>query len=55
MLVLSRKSQEKIVVADKIIITVVQISPSRVRLGIEAPSEVRVIRKELMESGGGGT
>jgi len=48
MLVLSRKCNETIVISDNIRIKVVGISGSQVRLGIEAPSDVRVMREELL-------
>ncbi len=48
MLVLSRREKEGIVVGDRITVTVVAIQVSRVRLAIEAPREVRVLRTELV-------
>lgn len=47
MLVLSRKEGEQIVIGDKIVVTITQIRGDKVRVGIEAPSEVTVLRKEL--------
>jgi carbon storage regulator len=47
MLVLSRKTGEQIMIADDIIVTVVQMKRGRVRLGIVAPPEVAVRREEL--------
>ncbi len=47
MLVLSRKVGEKILIGDKISVTIVRISGGGVRLGIEAPPELAVIREEL--------
>lgn len=47
MLVLSRKSNESIVIGDDIIITVVQIAGNKVRLGIKAPSNISVHREEV--------
>lgn len=49
MLVLTRKSGEAIKLGDDITITVVEIKGNQVRLGIEAPAQVRVYRKELYE------
>ncbi len=49
MLVLSRKVGERILIGDRITVTVVRISGGGVRLGIEAPSEMAVIREELQE------
>lgn len=47
MLVLSRKSGERIWIGDDIAITVVRITGGGVRLGIEAPAELPVVREEL--------
>jgi carbon storage regulator len=47
MLVLSRKLNEKIVIDGGIVVTVVKIDRNQIRLGIEAPSQVRVFREEI--------
>lgn len=47
MLVLSRKQNERIRVGDSIVVTIVRVSGDKVRIGIEAPSEMRVLRDEL--------
>jgi len=47
MLVLTRKQQEKIYIGDQVTITIVRIQGNTVRVGIEAPQNVRVIRGEL--------
>ncbi len=47
MLVLSRKETERIRLGDSIVVTVVRVSGDRVRLGIEAPPDVLVLRDEL--------
>jgi carbon storage regulator len=47
MLVLSRKKNERIVIADNIVITVVEVKGDKVRLGIEAPDEIPVHRHEV--------
>lgn len=49
MLVLSRKPGEKIQIGDNITITVVRVSSDNVRLGIEAPREIEVLRSELVQ------
>lgn len=48
MLVLTRKPQEKIRIGDNITITVIKTKGSGVRIGIEAPAEVSVLRGELV-------
>lgn len=47
MLVLSRKEGERLKLGDSIVITVVKVAGDKVRLGIEAPSNVLVLRDEL--------
>ena len=49
MLVLTRKSGEAIQIGDNITITIVEIKGNQVRLGIDAPSDVLIYRKELYE------
>lgn len=52
MLVLSRKECEVIRIGDNIEITVVRIGQNTVRLGIDAPPEMNIVRKELLNQGG---
>jgi carbon storage regulator len=52
MLVLSRKIGERILLDNRIVVQVVQISGNRVRIGIEAPSDVAVKRQELLDREG---
>jgi carbon storage regulator len=47
MLVLSRKESQRIRLGDSIVITIVKISGDKVRVGIDAPSDVLVLRDEL--------
>lgn len=47
MLVLSRKSNESIVIGDQIVIEILEISNNKIRIGIAAPANVRVVRGEL--------
>ena len=47
MLVLTRKHQEQIQIGDNVTITILKVKGRTVRLGIEAPRDVRVIRGEL--------
>lgn len=49
MLVLSRHENERIQISDNIVVTVVRIDGDRVRLGIEAPAHVKILRSELLE------
>ena len=50
MLVLSRKIGERILLGNDIRITVVRISGGSVRLGIEAPADVSVVRQEVSDA-----
>lgn len=47
MLVVSRKAGERVLVGDQIIVTVVQIGPSAIRIGIDAPKCLNIVREEL--------
>ncbi len=47
MLVLSRKESERIRLGDSIVVTVVRVAGDKVRLGIEAPADILVLRDEL--------
>ncbi|MEO2014705.1 MAG: carbon storage regulator [Fuerstiella sp.] len=49
MLVLTRKPAEMIHIGDDIVIKVIKTARGTVKIGIEAPSDVRVIRGELLE------
>jgi carbon storage regulator len=53
MLVLSRKLNETIVIRGDIRITIVGVRGNQVRLGIEAPDSVAILRQELCEGTGG--
>jgi carbon storage regulator CsrA len=48
MLVLTRKLMEKLYIGDEICVTVVRLEGGQVRLGIEAPREIAVVRAELL-------
>jgi carbon storage regulator len=50
MLVLSRQRDESIMIGDKVVVTIVDIRGDKVRLGIQAPSEVTVHRQEVYEA-----
>lgn len=49
MLVLTRKLGERIVLGDGIVVTVTELTGQRVKIGIEAPHDVRVLRGELAD------
>jgi len=51
MLVLSRRRGERIVIGPNIELTVVAVCGNRVRLGVQAPPEVTILRNELLRSG----
>lgn len=47
MLVLTRKSGERIKIGTDVVIEIVEIDGSKVRVGIEAPKDVRILREEV--------
>jgi carbon storage regulator len=49
MLVLSRKKNEQIVINNNIIVTIVDVKGDKVRLGVDAPRDMRVDRREVHE------
>lgn len=51
MLVLTRKLDEKIRIGDDIIITIVKINKDQIRIGIEAPDNVKIYREEIFPAG----
>lgn len=50
MLVLSRKLNEEILIGDNIAIKIVYIDDYKVRVGIEAPPDVKILRREISEN-----
>jgi len=50
MLVLSRHRDESIMIGDDVVITIVDIRGDKVRLGIQAPSDIPVHRQEVYEA-----
>ncbi|HAN97738.1 MAG TPA: carbon storage regulator [Planctomycetaceae bacterium] len=50
MLVLSRHRDESIMIGDDVVITIVDIRGDKVRLGIEAPTDIPVHRQEVYEA-----
>jgi carbon storage regulator len=51
MLVLTRKLQQQIKIGEQITVTILRVKGSTVRIGIQAPREVRVVRGELPKAG----
>jgi carbon storage regulator len=49
MLVLSRKVGEKILIGDNIAVTVVRVAQGVVRIGVEAPEEMPIVREEIKD------
>ncbi|MBC8015442.1 MAG: carbon storage regulator CsrA [Sporomusaceae bacterium] len=50
MLALTRKPGERIVIGDNIVITIVEIKGDNIKLGIDAPKEIKIYRGELYDS-----
>lgn len=50
MLVLSRGKSEKILIGDNVVITIVRIGTNDVRLGVDAPRDMNIVRSELLDS-----
>jgi carbon storage regulator len=50
MLVLSRKINQKIIINDDIVVTIVNIKGDQVKLGIKAPSDITVYREEVYKA-----
>jgi carbon storage regulator len=50
MLILSRRVNEKIVISDDIIVSVVEVRGDQVKLGIDAPRNVKVFRQEVFDA-----
>lgn len=48
MLILSRKEGERIQIGEDVTLTVMSIKGNRIRIGIEAPAECRVMREEVL-------
>lgn len=48
MLVLTRRVNERVVIGDDIVVTVLEVHGEQVRIGIEAPRDVKVFREEVI-------
>lgn len=49
MLILTRKLNESIIIGDDVVVTIVEIEKGHVRLGVKAPKDIPVHRKEIYE------
>lgn len=50
MLVVTRKTDESLIISDNIEITVLEIGKDKVKIGVNAPKEVKIIRSELKDA-----
>ncbi len=50
MLILSRKADESIIIADTITVKIISVDKGVVKLGIDAPHDIRVLRSELVRA-----
>ena len=50
MLILTRKVNEKIVIGDNIVVTLIEVKGDQVKLGVEAPKNVKVFRQEVFDA-----
>lgn len=49
MLILSRKTNQKIVIGENVEITIIEVKGEQVKIGIEAPRNLKVFRREVYE------
>ena len=50
MLILTRKKGEQLVISDNIVVSVLDVEGDKIKIGIDAPKNVEIIRKELLDS-----
>ena len=50
MLVITRKTSESFFVGDNITVTILEVNGDKVKIGIDAPKSVKIIRKEVLET-----
>ena len=55
MLVLTRRINERIIIGDDIIVTVLEVHGDQVRIGIDAPRDIKVFREEVLKRDQGPT
>ena len=53
MLILTRKVGESLIIDDRVTVTVMGVKGSQVRLGVDAPKEIKVYREEIFPHGAG--
>lgn len=53
MLILTRRIGESLIIDEDILVRVIEVKGSQVRLGIEAPDDVQILREELVDREGG--
>ena len=51
MLVLGRKAGQRVLIGEEIKVEIVRIGPNTVRIGIDAPNELNIVREELIDVG----
>lgn len=50
MLVLGRKANQSVMIGDEIVVTILAVDGDQVKIGIQAPSQVMILRQELFET-----
>jgi len=50
MLIISRKKNEGIIINENIVLTIADVQGDKVRIGIDAPDSVKIMRKELLDT-----
>ena len=50
MLVVTRKTEDSVIIADRIEVTILEVAKDRVKIGISAPKDVKIIRNELLDT-----
>ena len=50
MLVLGRRAGESVIIGDEIIVTILAVDGEKIKVGIQAPSDTRILRQELYDS-----